>query len=85
MCHDPKAALAKMVGWARVVWERCLGLEQEALPDRGEAPWSYRATAAVHTQAKRTQERGWLTEVSNVRLPQSIPDLDKAFRSWRKS
>jgi len=37
---------------------------------------------AEHRQAKRTAERVWLSEVSNIPLQQSIRDLDKAFRSW---
>jgi len=37
---------------------------------------------AEHRQAKRTAERVWLPEVSNIALQQSIRDLDKAFRNW---
>jgi putative transposase len=37
------------------------------------------------TQAKKTDEREWLTEVSNVPLQQSIRDLGQAFSNHFQS
>jgi putative transposase len=37
------------------------------------------------TQAKKTQERGWLAEVSNIPLQQSIADLGVAFKNFFES
>ena len=37
---------------------------------------------AVITQAKRTPERAWLTEVSSVALVQSVNDLHRAYRNY---
>ena len=34
------------------------------------------------TQAKRTEERSWLGEVSASMLQQSVRDLSQAFRNW---
>ena len=36
----------------------------------------------VTTQAKRTVERAWLSEVSNIPLQQSVADLGVAFKHW---
>ena len=34
------------------------------------------------TEAKRTEERSWLGEVSASMLQQSVRDLSQAFRNW---
>ncbi|MEM9091967.1 MAG: transposase [Cyanobacteria bacterium P01_F01_bin.53] len=34
------------------------------------------------TQAKKTIERSWLAEVSNIALQQSVADLGVAFKNW---
>ena len=36
----------------------------------------------IITQAKRTPERAWLTEVSSVALVQSVNDLHRAYRNY---
>ena len=80
-----KAVLARTFGCARVVWNDALALSQE-LYKQGE---KYLGGAGLQkrciTQAKRTSERAWLAEVSNVPLQQSVRDLDQAFRNWWKS
>lgn len=37
------------------------------------------------TQAKKTKEREWLTQVSNIPLQQSIADLGVAFKNFFES
>ncbi|MEH1813076.1 MAG: hypothetical protein V7K26_25450 [Nostoc sp.] len=37
------------------------------------------------TQAKKTDERVWLSEVSNIPLQQSLNDLEQAYQNFFKS
>jgi putative transposase len=75
-------ALAKAFGCARVVYNDGLRLRQEAFVagrgfiDDGELQ------KRVITQAKRTPERAWLSEVSSVVLIQSLRDLNRAYRGF---
>jgi putative transposase len=39
----------------------------------------------VITQAKKTEERAWLSEVSNIPLQQSVTDLEAAFKNFFNS
>ncbi|WP_366025674.1 transposase [Microcoleus sp. PH2017_08_TRC_O_A] len=39
----------------------------------------------VITQAKQTEERAWLSEVSNIALQQSVADLETAFKNFFES
>jgi putative transposase len=70
--------LAKMFGCARVVWNDALGLcrQSEKLPKNSELQ------KVCITQAKRTESRSWLSEVSNIPLQQSIADLGVAFKNY---
>lgn len=77
-------SLAKAFGCARVVWNDALAIvkstpEGERWPSNGELQ------KLVITQAKRTVERAWLAEVSNIPLQQSVADLGIAFKNWFKS
>ncbi|MER5968757.1 transposase [Streptomyces sp. NPDC002055] len=75
-------ALAKAFGCARVVWNDCLRDRREAhaagLPYVTSGELSRRRI----TQAKRTEERAWLAEMSAVVLQQSLRDLDAAYKSF---
>ncbi|WP_328401490.1 transposase [Streptomyces sp. NBC_00390] len=77
-----RRALAQAFGCARVVWNDCLRARREAhaagLPYLTSAPLS----RALITQAKRTEARAWLAEVSAVVLQQSLRDLDAAYRNF---
>lgn len=77
-----RAALAKAFGCARVVFNDGLRLRQEAhaagLPYIKDADLQRQ----VITEAKKTPERSWLGEVSNVVLVQSLNDLHKAYRAF---
>ena len=76
------AALAKAFGCARVVYNDGLRLRQEAraagLPYISDAELSKR----IITQAKKTPERAWLSEVSAVVLQQAPADLNTAYRNF---
>ena len=80
-----RMALAKAFGCARVVYNDGLRIRQEAY----EAGLPYIKDAdlqkQVITEAKKTPERAWLSEVSNVVLVQSLNDLHKAYRAFFSS
>ncbi|MEU9160119.1 RNA-guided endonuclease TnpB family protein [Streptomyces sp. NPDC048424] len=77
-----RTRLAQAFGCARVVWNDCLRDRREA----HAAGLSYVTSAELSkvriTQAKRTEQRAWLAEVSAVVLQQSLRDLDAAFRNF---
>jgi putative transposase len=70
--------LSRMFGCVRVVWNDALALckQSQKLPRNGDLQ------KICITQAKKTEERGWLSEVSNIPLQQSIADLGVAFKNF---
>ena len=70
--------LAKLFGCCRVVWNDALALckQSEKLPKNSDLQ------KVCITQAKKTIERQWLSEVSNIPLQQSIVDLGVAFKNF---
>jgi putative transposase len=70
--------LARLFGCVRVVWNDALALckKSEKLPSNGDLQ------KICITQAKKTQEREWLSEVSNIPLQQSIADLGVAWNNF---
>ena len=70
--------LARLFGCVRVVWNDALALckQSEKLPSNGDLQ------KICITQAKKTKEREWLSEVSNIPLQQSIADLGVAFTNF---
>jgi putative transposase len=70
--------LARLFGCVRVVWNDALALckQSEKLPSNGDLQ------KICITQAKKTNERAWLGEVSNIPLQQSIADLGVAFQNF---
>ncbi|GGJ21428.1 RNA-guided endonuclease InsQ/TnpB family protein [Streptomyces brasiliensis] len=77
-----RRALAKAFGCARVVWNDCLRDRKEA----HAAGLAYVTSAELSrlriTQAKRTEQRAWLADVSAVVLQQSLRDLDTAYQNF---
>ncbi|NEO88635.1 MAG: IS200/IS605 family element transposase accessory protein TnpB [Spirulina sp. SIO3F2] len=73
--------LAQLFGCCRVVWNDALALckQSEKLPRNGDLQ------KVCITQAKQTEERKWLKDVSNIPLQQSIADLGVAFKNFFKS
>ncbi|MGI2904892.1 RNA-guided endonuclease InsQ/TnpB family protein [Tolypothrix sp. VBCCA 56010] len=71
-------SLAQLFGCVRVVWNDalaiCKGLEK--LPSNNDLQ------KLVITQAKKTLERQWLSEVSNIPLQQSVADLGVAYKNF---
>src|SRR5512132_4300845 len=68
-----RPALAKAFGCARVVYNDALAERRRAY-QVGERISDTEVQRRVITQAKRTPERAWLTEVSSVALVQACQD-----------
>jgi len=73
--------LAKLFGCCRVVWNDALALckESEKLPSNRDLQ------KICITQAKKTEEREWLSDISNIPLQQSIADLGVAYKNFFES
>lgn len=70
--------LAKTFGSCRVVWNDALEMFLEGFKAGSPAPAFSEVAKRVTTEAKRTPERAFLAEVSNVALQQSLNDLRQA-------
>jgi len=73
--------LARVFGCVRVVWNDALALckQSEKLPSNGDLQ------KICITQAKKTEQRQWLSEVSTIPLQQSIADLGVAYKNFFES
>jgi len=71
-------SLAQLFGCVRVVWNDSLRAckDAEKLPKNGDLQ------KVFITQAKQTEERAWLSDVSNIPLQQSIGDLGVAYKNY---
>ena len=82
---DPTAAqhqaLARAFGCARVVYNDAVAERRRAY-EAGERLSDTEVQRRVITQAKRTPERAWLTEVASVALVQACQDARRAYRNW---
>jgi putative transposase len=76
-----RQSLAQLFGCVRVVWNDALALCKQSQ----QKPSSVELQKLVITQAKKTEERAWLGEVSNIPLQQSVADLDVAFKNFFNS
>jgi putative transposase len=82
---DQVASLAKAFGCARVVFNDGLRARQEARTAGADYITDTALQRQVITEAKQTQERSWLAEVSSVVLVQAIADLHLAYRNFFNS
>ena len=71
-------SLARLFGCVRVVWNDALAICKQS----EKKPKSAELQKRVITQAKKTEERAWLSEVSNIPLQQSVADLEVAFKNF---
>jgi putative transposase len=71
-------SLSQLFGCVRVVYNDALALckQSEKLPSNNDLQ------KLVITQAKKTAEREWLSEVSTVPLQQSVADLGVAYKNF---
>ncbi|MGV9568049.1 RNA-guided endonuclease InsQ/TnpB family protein, partial [Streptomyces sp. NPDC003480] len=77
-----RRALASAFGCARVVWNDCLHDRKQAHAAGLPYVKSAELSRLRITQAKRTEERVWLADVSAVVLQQSLRDLDTAYKNF---
>ncbi|GJF25035.1 RNA-guided endonuclease InsQ/TnpB family protein [Streptomyces sp. HO565] len=77
-----RRALARAFGCARVVWNDCLRARKQAHTAGLPYVTSAELSRVRITQAKRTEERAWLADVSAVVLQQSLRDLDAAYKNF---
>jgi putative transposase len=75
--------LAKAFGSSRVVWNDAWWLYKVAERNKLDRPT--KISNLVITQAKKTEERKWLSEVSSVVLQQSLRDLEAAWSNYFSS
>jgi putative transposase len=76
-----RQALARAFGCARVVYNDALAERRHAYQAE-EKLGDTEIQRRVITQAKRTPERAWLTEVASVALVQACQDARRAYRNW---
>ncbi len=76
-----RQALARAFGCARVVYNDCLRVRDEAHA-AGEKISDSEVQRRVITLAKLTQERAWLAEVASVALVQACQDARRAYKNW---
>lgn len=71
-------SISQLFGCVRVVWNDALALckQSKKLPSNNDLQ------KLVITQAKKTAERAWLSEVSNIPLQQSVADLGIAYKNF---
>jgi putative transposase len=71
-------SLAQLFGCVRVVWNDALAIckQSEKLSSNNDLQ------KLVITQAKKTDERSWLSDVSNIPLQQSVADLGVAWLNF---
>ena len=75
--------LAKAFGCSRVVWNDALWVYKKAFRNGEKRPKD--VDKQVITQAKKTESRAWLSEVSNIVLQQSFRDLQTAWNNYFSS
>ncbi|MFP4119427.1 RNA-guided endonuclease InsQ/TnpB family protein [Coleofasciculus sp.] len=76
-----RQSLARLFGCVRVVWNDALAMckQSDKLPKNNELQ------KLCITQAKNTEDREWLKQVSAIPLQQSVADLGVAFKNFFQS
>ncbi|MEA5500471.1 RNA-guided endonuclease InsQ/TnpB family protein [Limnoraphis robusta] len=80
-----KLALAKLFGCVRVVWNDSLGFCVSEYKEGRKKPKNSELQKQFITQAKKLEEREWLSEVSAIPLQQSLNDLEQAYKNFFNS
>ncbi|GGA08547.1 RNA-guided endonuclease TnpB family protein [Okeania sp. KiyG1] len=80
-----KYRLARLFGCVRVVWNDSLACCQEKYKSGEKKPINSELQKQFITQAKKTEYREWLSEVSAIPLQQSLNDLNQAYQNFFKS
>ena len=80
-----KHALGKLFGCVRVVWNDALAYCDELYRKGEKKPKGSELQKRFITVAKKTGDREWLSEVSNIPLQQSLNDLEQSYSNFFKS
>ncbi len=83
--NQQKLALSQLFGCVRVVWNDALAFSIENYKSGARKPTNSSLQKQFITQAKKTLEREWLGEVSNIALQQSLNDLEQAYSNFFRS
>jgi putative transposase len=82
---EQQTALAQLFGCCRVVWNDALAHCLKVYQEGGKKPKSSELQKEFITEAKKTEERSWLGEVSAIPLQQSISNLEQAYSNFFSS
>ncbi|WP_328868937.1 transposase [Streptomyces sp. NBC_00287] len=77
-----RTALAKAFGCARVVFNDAVRAREDARRAGGAFPAAGALSRKLITEAKQTDARSWLGEVSAVVLQQSLRDAETAYKNF---
>ncbi len=77
-----RSALARAFGCSRLVYNDALRARETARTEGAPFPKTGDLSKLLITEAKKTDERAWLGEISAVVLQQSLRDLDTAYRNF---
>ncbi|WP_327425933.1 RNA-guided endonuclease InsQ/TnpB family protein [Streptomyces sp. NBC_01236] len=77
-----RAALAQAFGCARVVFNDAVRAREDARRGGGAFPKAGELSKRLITEAKRTEARSWLGEVSAVILQQALRDVEAAYENF---
>ncbi|MEU5870452.1 RNA-guided endonuclease TnpB family protein [Glycomyces sp. NPDC047369] len=77
-----RAGLARSFGCARVVFNDAVAARNAAFAAGEAFPSTAILSKRLITEAKRTPERAWLSEVSSVVLQQALADCDRAYKNF---
>ncbi|GAA2134037.1 transposase [Glycomyces algeriensis] len=77
-----RVMLARTFGCVRTVWNDAVAAREAAFRQRLPHPSLAVLDRTLITEAKRTAERRWLADVSNVPLQQSLRDCHAAYRNF---
>ena len=80
--NQQKTALAQLFGCCRVVWNDALAFCQDSYQKGEKYCGESELQKQFITQAKKTEKREWLKNVSNIPLQQSIRDLNVAYKNF---
>lgn len=80
--HAQRGALARAFRCARVVFNDAVRAREDARVAGGPFPKAGELSARLITQAKQTEARSWLGEVSAVVLQQSLRDVETAYKNF---
>jgi putative transposase len=80
--HTQRDALARAFGCARVVFNDAVRAREDARAAGLPFPKAGELSTRLITQAKQTEARSWLGEVSAVVLQQSLRDAETAYKNF---